>query len=210
MSEIENNKGLPPALLPLQRFRAQLTNLNSWMHWYAWALVAYGIAFHLAYPIVMADTDMWFHLSAGHQFWQNMQVPVSTAGFSFIEPVREWTNYFWGFQATIYKIYEITGYQGLIIFRALLFGANILIIYKFLFARARSKQVAIYLIALLVAYFLLMHARSLQVRPHMISYVFIPAFSYTSSSTGPAGFSYYLQSLSSGPICTEWSTLLAP
>ena len=178
MPEPENNKSLPPALLVLQQFRAQLTDLNSWMHWYVWILVAYGIAFHLAYPIVMADTDMWFHLSGGRQFWENMQVPVTTAHFSFIEPVREWTNYIWGFQATIFKIYELAGYQGLIIFRALLFGINIVIIYKFLFAHARSKKVAIYLIALLVAYFLLLHARSLQVRPHMISYLFIPVFLY--------------------------------
>ncbi|MGD2117447.1 MAG: hypothetical protein PVG66_03750 [Chromatiales bacterium] len=134
-------------------------------------------AFQLITPIRMGDTDMWYHLNGGRYFWQVGEIADSNF-FSFISPERQWTNYYWGFQASIYQIFQAGGYLGLIVFRTLIVFATAILIFAFL-RQSQNPQVSrILLLALFCLILIILHTRTYQVRPHLFSYFFIITFIY--------------------------------
>lgn len=139
-------------------------------------LILAAFVFQLAQPVVMGDTDMWYHLSGGRLFWDQGELPDHPY-FSFAFADRKWVAYFWGFQAVIYPVYEAFGYQGLVVCRALLFTAGFGMIAAFVYA-GRRDHFNWLLVALAILYLLLMGGRGFQLRPHLVSYAMIPAFLY--------------------------------
>jgi hypothetical protein len=121
---------------------------------------------------------LWYHLSGGRYFAQHFKIPES-GFFSFIAESRQWNNYYWLFGVIVYYIHNIFGYYGLVILKAFFFILSIAIIAKFLFKNETNPRKIIYFttififlcIALLPRYYAIM-------RPHMFSYLFIPAFIY--------------------------------
>lgn len=134
--------------------------------------------FLLRCPIFVMDTDMWYHLNGGRYFFENFRIPESSF-FSFIEPEREWNNYYWLFQVFVYSIHHISGYYGLVIFRAIVFLLTIYFIYKFL-AKDNTEYFShrSVIFIMLIFYGLAIQRRDLNIRPHLISYFFIVVFLY--------------------------------
>jgi tetratricopeptide (TPR) repeat protein len=144
---------------------------------YLVVLVGYILAAKLATPIYRTDTDMWYHLNGGRYFWTNGEVP-STTFFSFLEPQREWVNYFWGFQAIIYQIYDLSGYQGLVVFRAIIFTLTVVMIMAYIFSDRKARESPGLFLVLLGLLVVIFEARTLGVRPHIFSYLLIVVFLY--------------------------------
>lgn len=138
------------------------------------ALVAYCF---FTWPIYAGDTDLWFHLSGGRYLFDHQSIPDSSY-FSFIAPPKEWVNYYWGFQALVYKIYLFSGYYGLVALRAIVYLATILFVLKLLGTKSQRGpwSYAVMLIFMLVS--LLLIPRFHLVRPHMFSYLLIPVCLY--------------------------------
>jgi tetratricopeptide (TPR) repeat protein len=135
--------------------------------------------FFLRLPILSTgDTDLWYHLSGGRYFSQHFKIPES-GFFSFIAESRQWSNYYWLFGVIVYYIHNIFGYYGLVILKAFFFFLSIVIIAFFLLKNETNPRKLIYFttificlcVALIPRYYALM-------RPHMFSYLFIPAFIY--------------------------------
>ena len=135
--------------------------------------------FFLKLPILSTgDTDLWYHLSGGRYFFDNFKIPQS-GFFSFMAEQREWSNYYWLFQAVVYQIHKLSGYYGLIIFKAFIYIFTVSVIACFLFKDEKDSENSFYktvificlCIALIPRYYALM-------RPHMFSYLFIPACIY--------------------------------
>lgn len=143
----------------------------------AFLMIALGGIAYLLSPIIVGDTDMWYHLNGGRYFWENWQVP-RTAYFSFINTDREWINYFWGFQALIYKIYEYTGYYGLVVLRTLLLIGISLLVYLHIARRMTRESSVAFALVVLALSLILLEGRAYQVRPHLFSYFFILLFIY--------------------------------
>jgi len=140
------------------------------------------IAFLLAMPVAMTDTDLWYHLNGGRYFWTMGRVP-DTAFFSYITPEKHWINYFWGFQALVYPIHNYFGYTGLIMFKALLLSGTALFLYH-LFRGNEPGRYSPYVIALLALALFVLTGRTAGVRPHLFSYLFIPFFLYAFEARG--------------------------
>jgi hypothetical protein len=85
------------------------------------------IGYFITWPIVMIDTDLWYHLSGGRYFWQNGTI-AHDAFFSYVTPPKSWYNYYWLFQAVVYKIFQWTDYYGLIVLRCILYFLTALFI----------------------------------------------------------------------------------
>jgi len=154
-----------------------LTHSETLTKIYLVALFSALIAYTFLTPIEITDTDLWYHLNGGRYFWETGTVSSHTF-FSFIEPEKYRTNYFWGFQALSYKIYELSGYQGLIVFKTLLvtisaFFISIIIIGNKPINKSTALQLAI--VALVV---FILSQRTNYVRPHLISYTIVPVFIY--------------------------------
>jgi hypothetical protein len=157
--------------------------------------------YHLAiWPIAGTDTDLWYHLNGGRYFCETGSVS-RTSFFSFIIPERPWTNYYWLFQVVLFRIFLWSGYTGLIFFRTLLFCATLLTLLFYLCRGKKEGDALLYSSILFVFYVLLFLPRSLPVRPHLFSYLFIVIFLYILEFK-PRGARWLLP-----PLAALWSNL---
>lgn len=148
------------------------SDIQRLLYFYIMVLLTYLLVVQMAIPIFMTDTDIWYHLNGGRYFWTAGQVP-NFSFFSFLEPPREWINYFWGFQAVVYQIYDLGGYLGLVLFRSLLCVFTVGLILAFVFAERRARENPTLFLVLAVVMVVIVLARSFAVRPHMVSYLCI-------------------------------------
>ena len=135
------------------------------------------IGYFITWPIIGYDTDLWYHLSGGRYFWQNGTI-AKDAFFSYITPPKSWYNYYWLFQVIIYKIFQGTGYYGLIVLRSLLYFLTALIICFFFVQRHENRMQLLIGISLFICCTILILFRELLIRPHLFSYLFIVVFLY--------------------------------
>lgn len=172
-----------PFLPPWLRWHEWLTGVGRWLNGGRWEfgyvvlLLGVVLVYQLASPIVLGDTDMWYHLNGGRYFWERGEVPT-TPFFSFNDPDRTWVNYYWGFQALVFKVHEWAGYQGLVILRAILAVAGLTMAWRVIAGFRRPETAGLALLVLLAVYVVLVDGRAYQLRPHLISYFFIPFFVY--------------------------------
>lgn len=135
------------------------------------------MGYFLAWPIVMTDSDLWYHLSGGRYFWQNGAI-ARDAFFSYVTPPKSWYNYYWLFQAVVYKIFHWADYYGLIALRCLLYGLTAFFIGLFFVRRHENRSELFFGLSLFVACVIAIHYREMTVRPHLFSYLFIVVFLY--------------------------------
>ena len=133
--------------------------------------------YFLRHPILMGDTDLWYHLTGGRYLCTTGTIPHDSF-FSFITPPRPWVDYYWLFQALVYGIYRLWAYQGLVIFRAAMYLATLTIVLRLLIQGRHRERSLPWFAFLGACYCLLLIPRSLAVRPHLFSYFFIAAFLY--------------------------------
>ena len=145
------------------------------LYGYLAALVGYLVIVQLAIPIIMTDTDIWYHLNGGRYFWA-MGKLQNTSFFSYLEPLREWTNYFWGFQAIVFKVFDLFGNQGLVVFRTLLFTLTVSVILAFIFADRKAREHPAMFLVLVTLLVIILSGRAIAVRPHLVSYLSIVFF----------------------------------
>ena len=129
----------------------------------------------ITWPIVAYDTDLWYHLSGGQYIFEHHAIP-RTSYFSFIDPPRIWVDYYWLFQALVYVIHSWTSYYGLIVFRTATYLTTIILIWWYLFKREDTHASPWWILALFVVECLILLPRSLNVRPHMFTYLGITTF----------------------------------
>ena len=142
------------------------------------SLLFIGLTAHMmSSPIMITDTDLWYHLNGGRYFWETGTVSSSTF-FSFIEPEKYRTNYFWAFQALSFKIYDLFGYQGLIFLKTTLVLVSGFFISKIILGSTKIKAANIYQLLVIALVIFLISLRGHFVRPHLISYALIPIFIY--------------------------------
>jgi len=135
------------------------------------------IGYFIAWPIVMTDTDLWYHLCGGRYLWQNGMI-AHDAFFSYISPAKIWYNYYWLFQAIVYKIFQGADYYGLIALRCLLYSLTALFICFSCVRRQANRTELLLGLSLFISCTVLILHREMVVRPHLFSYFFIVVFLY--------------------------------
>jgi len=135
------------------------------------------IGYFISWPIVITDTDLWYHLSGGRYFWQNGTI-ARDAFFSYITPPKSWYNYYWLFQVIVYKIFQWTDYYGLIVLRCLLYFLTALFICLSFVRQYKNRTELLLGLFLFVACAIVILYRETAVRPHLFSYLFICVFLY--------------------------------
>lgn len=128
-------------------------------------------------PIFAGDTDLWYHLNGGRYIFENKSIPKDSF-FSFIDPPREWVDYFWLFQVLVFKIYSFSDYYGLVFLRALIFFAIIFVVASYFLHKSHDKRPYLYAATLVPLYILFLLPRYQLVRPHILTYLFIAVFLY--------------------------------
>ncbi len=157
--------------------QALFDNRHIAANWYPILLLSGLFLYLIVMPIMLTDTDMWYHLNGGRQTWLNGEVHSSTF-FSFITPERSWVNYYWGFQLLAYTIFSFFDYYGLIVFKAILVTGTAYVLSKIIFDKVNASHIRA---AHLIVFSLIVYVISLRatgVRPHLVSYFFIVTFIY--------------------------------
>lgn len=142
---------------------------------YALALAAFAVGLLLRTPIIAIDNDLWYHLSHGRYVLSEGHVPT-TSYFSFLQPQREWVDYYWFFQVLVFQIHRVAGYEGLIFLRVLVYGLFLFGVASCLRAAGRQARNDLWwalLFGLCAAHAFFKYQ---MVRPHTISYLLIPLF----------------------------------
>lgn len=142
---------------------------------YLVSLFIVALAYLAATPIGSGDTDLWYHMNGGRLLATQGDLP-DTAFFSFTETMHEWVNYFWGFQALTFQLFDHGGYPGLILLRMLLVGVSILAIMGLLSRLDDHPTRRAWALVLLVLVLLVLMGRTTLIRPHLVSYMMIPLF----------------------------------
>lgn len=148
-----------------------------WVTVYPAALLLFALVVQLKSPIVLGDTDMWYHLNGGRFFWTEGR-PPDFPFFSFNAADREWVNYYWGFQAIVYQVHATWGYLGLVVVRSALAFLGLLGVWRFIAGYRTAAASPVWLLGLFALFVILMDGRAYQLRPHLVSYALIPAFLY--------------------------------
>jgi tetratricopeptide (TPR) repeat protein len=150
---------------------------SGYFYYYAYlaAFLAYVLFALASQPIIKGDTDLWYHLNGGRYIVEHGEIADSSF-FSFIEPPRQRANYYWLFQWLSYRIYQVSGYGGLIALRTALFLFIAVILWGLF--RVRLKGVTPYFAALFALYIMILLPRCLLSRPHAFSYLFMAVFVY--------------------------------
>lgn len=141
--------------------------------WYAAAFSMLAVWSLLRCPILPADTDLWFHLDAGRDLFRQRALPQDTSSFSFLSPPRPWVDYAWAFQALVYAVHALSGYLGLVLFRAAAFGATLWLIFGYLRRGPSASSSSGWMAAVFTLATLVLLPRDLLIRPHLLSYAFM-------------------------------------
>ncbi len=130
-------------------------------------LICFGIflCFFTTFKIT-GDDDVFWHLATGKYILQTHEVP-STDIFGYMTQGQEWMPFEWGWDVITYTIYTFSGYNGISVFRTILF---LLIFYIYLLILRKFK--ISYTISIISLFFLAFAIIDrLSPRPHIMSYL---------------------------------------
>lgn len=143
--------------------------------YFVWGLYAvFGVLVFLASTYkVTGDDDFFWHLATGRYIVENKVVP-DTDIFGFATQGVEWIPFEWGWDVLTYGLYNIAGYNTILVFRSIAFVLIFFIYFK-LFQKFKINA----FISWIVLFVLLIGIMDrLSPRPHVITYIFFGTVIY--------------------------------
>lgn len=131
----------------------------------------------LSLSIQYNDSDLWYHLTGG-RYLLSEGVLYNPYVNSYLSPPEPFTNYFWGFQLSMYLIWSVAGEIGLIAIKALCFLTAGFFVARIVVQDQPFRNSSFLQILVIAAALGLLASRGFSLRPHVLSYVFIPIFIY--------------------------------
>jgi hypothetical protein len=124
------------------------------------------VFFAVSYQI-SGDDDLFWHLATGRYIVENKVVPDKDV-FGHITSGTEWIPFEWGWDILTYGLYNIGGYNAILLFRSLAFCFIFLLLYLLL--RKFNVNSFLSIFALFVLLVAIMDRFS--PRPHILTYIF--------------------------------------
>jgi hypothetical protein len=152
---------------------ASRVRVDPWLAYVVLLFAVLAIGF-VSWPIVAADTDLWYHLNAGRYIATGHGMPHAPF-FSFIRPAPPWLDYYWLSQVFFYVVHSVAGYLGLVELRALAAIGTYALILATLRIGKRGEGWGYTAIVFTFASLFLI-GRLTMVRPCNLSYLSIAAF----------------------------------
>ncbi len=127
------------------------------------AVILSLLTLFLYFPSVGGDQDIWFHLSYGRHFMQNLTWNIDHSQFSWTPYDFKFGYMTWMGSSMLYIVYSLFSHWGLYIFDYLILGAIALCFVKFV------KQVDLAVIMGILGTFMIMNLKYLYLKPDMFS-----------------------------------------
>ncbi len=137
--------------------------------YFAWSLfAAFAILVFLASSYkVTGDDDFFWHLATGRYIVENKVVP-DTDIYGFATQGVEWIPFEWGWDVLTFGLYNIAGYNTILVFRSLAF----VFIFFLYFQLLRKFKVNSFISFIVLFTLLVAIMDRLSPRPHIITYIF--------------------------------------
>ena len=143
-------------------------------------LVTYGLVAAFLVFVFMAvsyqisgDDDLFWHLATGRYIVENKVVPDKDV-FGHITSGQEWIPFEWGWDILTYGLYNIGGYNAILLFRSLAFCFIFLLLYLLL----RKFRVNAFLAVFALSVLLVAIMDRFSPRPHILTYIFFVLLLY--------------------------------
>ena len=138
----------------------------------------------LTFALLMAvekvyNYDIWWHLKTGQWILETGKIPA-TDPFTFTTPDAAWAPHYWLSDVLFAAVLRISGFNGLILFKALVIGAAFFIIFRLMIRQEVNLLLAVALVLLAV---FIGHFRFL-LRPHVFMFLLSAAFFWALSLEG--------------------------
>lgn len=144
----------------------KLLNENKNLNYFLLSLFVIFLVFFTTFKIG-GDDDVFWHLATGKYVVETKSVP-STDMFGWQTEGVEWMPFEWGWDVITFGIFSVSGYEGISIFRTLIFIA--LFGFLFLICKKNGVQTNLMMLFSIVVLFGIMDR--LTPRPHIISLLF--------------------------------------
>jgi len=130
----------------------------------------------IAFAVLMAvekvhNYDIWWHLKTGQWILETGKIP-KTDPFTFTTPDAAWAPHYWLSDVVFAAVLHISGFDGLILFKAFIVGAAFFIIFRLMIRQGVNLLVAVAVVLLAV---FIGHFRFL-LRPHVFMFPLSAAF----------------------------------
>lgn len=122
---------------------------------------------------ITGDDDVFWHLATGRYIVETHHVP-STDIFGFVTEGQEWMPFEWGWDVITYGLYNIGGYNALLIFRTLIF-VLIFLLFFLILRKFKVSHTLIFFFLTLLAFGII---DRLTPRPHIMSLLFFVLLLY--------------------------------
>lgn len=122
---------------------------------------------------VSGDDDFFWHLATGRFVVENKYVPDKDV-FGYASSNDEWIPFEWGWDVITYSLYNIGGYNAILIFRSVIFCA----VFFILFLLMQKFKVNSFITMLVLFGLLVGIIDRLSPRPHVLTYLFFAALLY--------------------------------
>jgi hypothetical protein len=144
----------------------------------------------LAPPI--RNSDIWWHLATGRYIVETRSVPKHEV-FSYTVAGRRWVTHEWLSELVFWWTYRGTGLRGLIVLRALLLTATLMVVFG-----AGARRLGVYAALVLTGVAAYATTRSWLERPQLFTYLGAVAFAAALSGEPPANWGAALRRF--GPL----------
>ncbi len=122
---------------------------------------------------ISGDDDLFWHLATGRYIVENKVVPDKDV-FGHITSGHEWIPFEWGWDILTYGLYNIGGYNAILLFRSLAFCFIFLLLYLLL----RKFRVNAFLSVFALSVLLVAIMDRFSPRPHILTYIFFVLLLY--------------------------------
>jgi len=139
-----------------------------WGSYFVFMILIFSVTSHK-----IEDDDFFWHLSTGKYITESGSIPVTDV-FGYAAPETKWIPFEWGSDILFYKIFQSFGYNGIYIFRSVVFCIIFFILFR-LYSKFRIN-----LIIYLLGSFILLAGmfNRFSPRPHLFTYLFLAIMLY--------------------------------
>jgi hypothetical protein len=116
----------------------------------------------------LSDPDLWWHLRTGELIWNTHSIP-HVDPFSFTVAGHPWTAQEWLSQLTLYAVYRLGGYAGLMIWLCVM--TSLIVVGGYLLSALYSGNVKLAFLGGMTTW--LFATTGVSVRPQLIGYVLL-------------------------------------
>ncbi len=136
--------------------------------------IVFFCVFSISYYAIRVSNDEFWHIKTGKYIVQHGYHLPQKDIFTYTASNIDWVNHEWLSQVLFYYVYNLGGFQGFVLFKAILIVLAFIAVYCVVYQRCRNHYIALF-VTLLGA---LTSRHTLYPRPYIMSYVLVPIYLY--------------------------------